>query len=168
MSEENLIRRGKIQISQYIDTIIVILLGAAILLSSPYLINHSGETGNRYASPVLFPKVLAYTLIILGVMHLILKVKKNISNSENQQMGSEEKGEKKSFLIGLCALCVYVILIPIAGFVVATLLSSFYFVYYFGKPKWYQALLFTIISTTVIYYIFGQLLNVPLPNPFFL
>jgi len=151
----------------FIDSIIVVLIGVGILVSLPYLVDSPSSIDNRFTSPLVFPKMIGYLLVILGVIQFLQQIitrRKGSSNSSEEEAG----GDWKVLLLGLGTLIAYVILISLAGFFVATVIAVFGLAYFFGRPKWYINLLFSVATSGIVYFAFSEFLNVPLPTSIFL
>lgn len=150
---------------RFLDSLIILIIAVIIWALIPGAID-SGET-STFTSPALFPKIIAAALAVLAIVQIIFQLK-NSKDDEGNSKTTQGKGEFKTLFIGIALLVVYVLLIPIIGFLVATIVSVYCLIYFFGKPKWYNALLFTLSVSFMIYGLFSKVLNVPLPNPIFL
>lgn len=151
---------------KYFDSLIVLAFAIGIWVLISETIDFSSGSDNKFANPVLFPKLVSILLIALSIVQIINVYIKNRKRRGRKSVHEkkQETGEIKTFIVGILGLCGYVLLIPVAGFLIATVISVFCFVYFFGKPKWYKALLFSAVLAIIIYSIFSKFLNVPLPT----
>lgn len=149
---------------KYFDSLIILMFAIAVWFLIPVMINTENDT-DVFTSPSLFPKIISVSLIVLSLFQILAqyRIKQRSESAENT-----EQGEYKTFFVGILSLALYIFLIPILGFLLSTMISVFWFTYFFGKPKWYNALIFTILVSSIMYFSFSYFLNVPLPNPIFL
>ncbi|WP_407308041.1 tripartite tricarboxylate transporter TctB family protein [Desulfosporosinus sp. SB140] len=142
-----------------IEIIVTILLGVSILLLLPYQIQNPSDGSNVVVSPQLFPRMFAIVLILAGLFQLISYFKVKERNDEDD----EKEVELTALLVGILAIFIYALLMPILGFIIATILDIVIFIYLIGRPKLYFALPVAVIATIIIWAVFSQVLNVPLP-----
>lgn len=156
--------------SKNADSLVVLMFGTILLIAIPNIIDFTAR-GNIYQSPLLFPQLVAILLVVVSLYQLIMAYVTNRKKSEeNNEMNNNEfreNGDIKKFMFGIIPLVIYIFLISIIGFYVATVLSMLYYIHYFGGTKWYKALIFTLVTTTVIYFIFLNIFRVPLPTGIF-
>jgi|SRR5690625_2187638 len=170
--QNNSLKKTPIWFSKYLDSFIVFVIAIGIWFYIPNMLDYSFESGNPFTNPLLFPKLISIFLIMLSVIQIVYIYIK----SKKASRGAEDKDEQekievknvKTFIIGLSGVCIYVLLLPLVGFLIATIISSFGFIYFFGKPKWYKALIFSLSIAIIIQSVFNKLLNVPLPTSIFL
>ena len=65
-----------------------------------------------------------------------------------------------SVVVIVNALLMYFISVVYIGFFVSSVVMLYTFISYFGKFKWYVNLAFALVITSVVYVVFGYLLNV--------
>ncbi|WP_172408223.1 tripartite tricarboxylate transporter TctB family protein [Desulfosporosinus sp. FKA] len=154
----------KHQTGNLIDSIATILLGFIIWFMIPYQIVIPSSLAQVAVNPQLIPRILAVVLILAGVFHLLSCFRHKERSIVNE--GKQEDGAIIRLLLGMIAIFAYVALMPILGFVLATILDILCFIYLLGQPKWYISLPVAVIASVIIWVIFYQLLNVPLPTGF--
>ena len=67
----------------------------------------------------------------------------------------------------VAALIIYVLVFELIGYWLSTFLLVGFIIWFLGYRKWWVLLLCAALTATATFFIFGQLLNVPLPMLFF-
>lgn len=136
------------------------LLGATILILIPYHIDvFSSFLVDASQLPSLFPKIAAWAMVLISVVRLI-----QFAITKKIDLPSVKGIFKPRVLLGLGMLIAYIALLPILGFMIATILCMIAVMYLLGKVAWYKAILFAVICTSIVWYSFVQLLRIPLPS----
>ena len=110
--------------------------------------------------PKVFPYISAGILIICGIGLLASGGKK----AEKASYTPKELG-RLGFIF--CVVLGYCVLMTALGYMPATVLGTFVLSVMFGRKKqipWYRSLIFSIILTIAVYYIFEKLFVLPLPR----
>jgi ABC-type Fe3+-siderophore transport system permease subunit len=106
------------------------------------------------------------TAIPLGVLAIIL-----ILNAVSKSVGKEEvnwptKKNRRKIIMTLSALAVYTLCLSYLGYFMSTFILLFWLLKGIEPQKWSTAFLIAVISVVATYFIFGQWLDVPLPEGF--
>ncbi|KUK02745.1 MAG: Putative tricarboxylic transport membrane protein [Thermotoga sp. 50_1627] len=108
-----------------------------------------------------FPRLVTMCLIVCGIILVLrsLLSKKNLS----QSMGIDKK-----FVLNLVGLVVsfilYLYFFKIIGFLITTASLLFFTMCVFGYRKYLMNAVLSVITSTVIYYVFTIIFKVPLPR----
>jgi len=109
-----------------------------------------------------------YVLIMMAVLSLVVFIKAFIK--PERVVFFESAIERNNVLAGTSILLLYLIFLPFAGFLPSSYIFYFSFNTYladehrFSKRNLFQSMLISIIVVTAFYFIFGDLLGVPLPE----
>lgn len=136
-----------------------LVIGIIIRVLIPYQVTMTDGMEDGIVSPSLFPKIVAWLLIILSLFRLISVYLKNDKRNINIDFKKLYK-----FLSCLTVIVGYVILIPLIGFLLSSMIAVFCLTKILGKSKWYNAILLSVITSSVIYYSFTKFLNIALPS----
>lgn len=143
-----------------------VFLLSSVLLAVYSLVMHGLSHAKWKMSPYLFPLLLAVFLFLLSLSLLLegRKERQVFQDSEQQRQDESllKKGWKDATVFALIAL-VYILCIPLIGFVVATVL---FLVGSFVDLKERRIALVIILSIAfplIVYVLFGMLLHVMLP-----
>jgi len=110
----------------------------------------------------IFPNVLTILLLIFSIIMILQGL--NIISSPKQLKSGINKREIV-FLIGIAvALILYVILMNIVGFIPITIIYLISGMWYLGYREWWKNILISVLGVIFIYYIFTQIMYVPLPS----
>lgn len=150
-----------------------VLIGAVMLISTSDLPDLSA----------LFPRTVAWTLIVIGAIEILrnlivgIRYEKQqaqteavsepgdpaeVSADEDTETGSG--GQIKPVIIFAAATIVYVALIPVVGFYVMTIVFLAGLMLALGIRKLFLYLGLPIVLTAIIYLTFTMQLKVPLPE----
>ena len=112
--------------------------------------------------PAFFPKLVAGLLVFFALALLIQTV---LDRSESEPVD----GPRSVFWVGVVAMAAYLLIMPKLGFLETTPVFLFgmgmYMAYMSGDGfSWWKKLtVSSLVTTGALYYLFAQLLNVPLP-----
>jgi putative tricarboxylic transport membrane protein len=133
------------------------------------------KPGERISSR-FFPDLCAFGLIMLGVLFLVEGFKKPKLSGAQSQSDSEIQGEdgeydlrlrKRNFLITVIFLGVYIWLFDILGYILSTLLTISFFLWFLRVRNPLKIATIAGGTTFFMYYVFSVLVKVPLPKGFF-
>lgn len=123
--------------------------------------------------PDFLPKLL---VIIIGVCGVIMVVKSLYSLRKQEKlslqtvMGSSPSNSIKTFLpqiIFLAACAMYMVLIPLIGFITSSVLVLTFLLYFFGNTRIMMNLITSVIYVIVIFLIFTYVFRIKFPlGPF--
>jgi len=153
--------KNKYILFKALEIMIPALFGVAILILLPYQVDvFSSFMLEESTRPQMFPKLLSWIMIIISIVQLIEFIaKKDFKNDE-----PVEKIYNTRLFLGLGLLIGYALLIPTIGFILSTGLCLLGAIYLLGNVVWYKALLYTSILSILIWFVFSQLLSIPLPT----
>lgn len=126
-------------------------------------------------APTLYPNIVsALFLVTAGIMlieslYAFIKFKKgNLSKDIKKEVKeSANKGfPLKEFLPILLAFVLYLVLLPVLGFILDTILLSFFCLFYVNKEKVVRNIVFSFIFSILVYLLFAKVLKIFLPTGF--
>lgn len=142
-------------------SVLVICLGAYVMIqASTY-----PSPPTRDIGPGLLPQIIGFLFIVCGIVVLIGAIKKS-----DQATGTENE-EAINFvrLFGIVILsAAYVFLLPKLGYLISTLVYLVSLLIFVTQDRTDRMALLKLIAigvgaTTIIYFVFGTILKVPLP-----
>ncbi len=147
---------------------IVITLVSAFFVYQCYLMPWSGISGGGIlAAPGLLPIIISSVLVVLGICMTITGVKEGgkITREDIKSAINILKGEsaKRIFVMAVIIGTYALILIGRMPFAIATFIYMYVFLFLFKAGNWWQCLLLSIITSGIITYAFGSIVNIPLP-----
>jgi putative tricarboxylic transport membrane protein len=123
---------------------------------------------NLTISPKLFPYIVSVMLMSLSTILFIQVLRGDIATPEGLEPGEKiEKSDLKTFIIVLCSLFAYLLLIERAGFVIANSVTFIGISYSFGNKNLIKASGIAVLLSTIIYLSFTKFLHVALPSGIF-
>jgi len=112
-------------------------------------------------SPTLFPQMLAWLLVVLGIVQMVTHWRRG--RSAALEIGSAwEPILRAAGAVAIAALYVY--LMPIMGYRLATILALAGMVLYLGKGRFWRAALVGVVGALIVAETFSRGLGVPLPR----
>jgi len=146
---------------EIVASILGILLSIAVYWGTFYLPKFQVSL----AGPELFPRVLA---IFLGILSLVLLFQSlgKIAPFAKEKLENNSRKQKvfKKMFIAIAFTILYFLGMNILGFLICT---SLYFAFLMllmqSKKKYLKAILWSVTTTIVIYFIFGMALKASLP-----
>lgn len=122
--------------------------------------SHSDEI-----SPTLFPRLLAWLLILLGVVHVVQNRPQRTEAEPPSTAGDMPQGRLIVRAFGALAIAAaYVFLLPILGFTAASMVGLSGLILYLGHGRPRRAVLVAVPAALVLAELFSRGLNVPLPR----
>lgn len=129
--------------------------------------------GNPLVGPGAFPAILSTIIIICSILWMIDSViavirHRKLGETEGKGAGSSSvfklslEGKRLAIIIILTVLYILV-LMPLIGFVFATLLFLFVSIMYFYR-KWLPALIVSSSMSLALYLLFHFVLRLPMPR----
>ena len=138
-----------------------LILSMFFLIFSSFLIFLSAELlkyGPVGLSPGLFPMIVSILILLLSLFWLISSLQKK----EDSKNTSISKGSWK-LLFTIILTFSYIFLVPYMHFYYTTALYVFLLSMLSGQKNIILNLIVSFLSSTVIFFIFGKILNVALP-----
>jgi len=115
-------------------------------------------------SPAVFPRFVTVSLFILSSILLVQGIKKQVTSTVKKQ----KVKINRVYLIRFILLCatgfIYIQIIRVTGYVVATPIFISGTMLIFNEKKWYRIVLFSIFTTAILYIVFRMIFRVPLPR----
>lgn len=140
------------------------IIGGIVLLIIPFQVDMSSSLLNQDSSNAkIFPMLIGYFMISISVFRLIKGI---ITKKFDKVLANKELKVTKRALIGFFIVIIYPFAMHYLGFLISTFIILNISIYYLGEFKLYKSLLFSIITTVVVWSIFSFLLNTPLPKLF--
>lgn len=154
-----------IKLKHNLPSILMMLFGISLILLIPYQV--SGVKVSAMG-PRFIPYLVAIIITILSFLTLIDGLVEKKDPVENDE--TEKEGTKVSYsrvILTFISLALWIILVPLLGFIITTILLIAAVIAIVGEFKVYQIIIIPIIVSLAVYYIFNELLNVILPEGIF-
>lgn len=132
--------------------IFVALLGLFLAIQSGALPIFIGSTPGQG----FFPFLLGSLLFILGVAQLIVN-KKNKEAKETARLS-------KSVIIAAAIIIIYLVLIPLAGYAISTIITSLALLRLLSDYKWLKCIFIALCIGIISALLFIYILEMPLPS----
>ena len=145
-------RMNKVVIDTLIVACIFVFL-AVIFILSLQLGQNAGEV----------PRLIAGAGIVLCVIQLFTQVKKLRARVYETVESEGTMKQSLPWYWNLLLIIIFIICLMVLGFIVSTFLYLLLVPYLMDYKKWKVNLIFSIVTTVVLYYSFGTFFNVRLP-----
>ena len=124
--------------------------------------------GSSIVSPQTFPYVVAAFTSVVGFVLILNVLRGRLGIPEGTEPGDQFVGANfKTMAIIATAIALHVILLEIAGYVIAATVCFFGVAYGFGSRKYLKDLGVSLVFALVVYFSFTKGLNINLPSGFF-
>ena len=124
--------------------------------------------GSSIVSPQTFPYMVAAFTSLVGFGLIMQVLRGRLGTPEGDQPGAPFLGANfKTMTIIATAIALHVILLEIAGYVIAATVCFFGVAYGFGSRKYLKDLGISLAFALVVYFSFTIGLNINLPSGFF-
>ena len=124
--------------------------------------------GSSIVSPQTFPYMVAAFTSLIGLGLITDVLRGRLGTSEGDEPGSPFMGANfKTMAIIAAAIGLHVILLEIAGYVIAATVCFFGVSYGFGSRKYLKDLGISLAFAVIVYFSFTKGLNINLPSGFF-
>ena len=124
--------------------------------------------GSSIVSPQTFPYMVAVFTSLVGFFLIVDVLRGRIGTPEGNEPGDPFVGANfKTMAIIAAAIALHVILLEIAGYVIAATVCFFGVAYGFGSRKYLKDLGISLIFALIVYFSFTKGLNINLPSGFF-
>jgi putative tricarboxylic transport membrane protein len=131
------------------------LLFGGIMLWQSLQLDYYSDYG---PGPGLLPLWISSAIIVFSVLNLVLSLKKNIIRIADVI----PKGEGLlNVLACIGAFLLFIIIVPYVGFLIGS--TVMLFILFSRGFKWYWAIGLSVLIAGIIFWVFGILLQVPLP-----
>ena len=140
----------------------VVIEGIALLAFSVIgviysIVSHFGFKVEWKLSPYLFPLFISLMLFVLSISLLL-------SGLKGMDEKKSEKGDKKTFLLFLSECAIYLVVLRYLGFLISTMILLGAIVRLLGEKNWVKVILISVVTSLIIYFLFGVYLGVMLPK----
>ena len=135
----------------------VILCALSVLGIIFSIICHYGFKVEWKLSPYLFP-------LFISIMLCMLSISLILSSFSGLKEAKREKGDRKTFLLFLLECAIYLIVLKYLGFLISTMLLLCAIVHLLGEKSWWKIILISVVTSLIIYFLFGVYLGVMLPK----
>lgn len=150
-----------LRVPTFQDAIFVGLCSAGLLTYSLYHHYFDKNTSEWKTSPFLFPTLIAVFGLLLTVSLVTDALRERRTGEGLEKSGGGKNPVGVLVLIG--AAVAYYFLLPILHFIPATVLFLAGLFLYLGERKWWKIVLLSVITTVLVYELFGVALHVRLP-----
>ena len=135
----------------------VILCALSVLGIIFSIICHYGFKVEWKLSPYLFP-------LFISIMLCMLSISLILSSFSGLKEAKREKGDRKTFFLFLLECAIYLIVLKYLGFLISTMLLLCAIVHLLGEKSWWKIILISVVTSLIIYFLFGVYLGVMLPK----
>ena len=124
--------------------------------------------GSSIVSPQTFPYMVAAFTSLVGIGLIMQVLHGRLGTPEGDEPGDPFLGANfKTMTIIATAIALHVILLEIAGYVIAATVCFFGVAYGFGSRKYLKDLGISLVFALIVYFSFTKGLNINLPSGFF-
>ena len=124
--------------------------------------------GSSIVSPQTFPYLVAAFTSLVGLTLFVDVLRGRLGTPEGTEPGDQFVGANfKTMAIIASAIALHVILLEIAGYVIAATVCFFGVAYGFGSRKYLKDLGISLAFALIVYFSFTKGLNINLPSGFF-
>ena len=124
--------------------------------------------GSSIVSPQTFPYLVAAFTSLVGLTLFVDVLRGRLGIPEGTEPGDQFVGANfKTMAIIASAIALHVILLEIAGYVIAATVCFFGVAYGFGSRKYLKDLGISLTFALIVYFSFTKGLNINLPSGFF-
>jgi putative tricarboxylic transport membrane protein len=123
---------------------------------------------NSIISPQTFPYMVAAFTSLVGFFLIVDVLRGRLGTPEGNEPGDPFVGANfKTMAIIAGAIALHVILLEIAGYVIAATVCFFGVAYGFGSRRYLKDLGISLVFASIVYFSFTKGLNINLPSGFF-
>ncbi len=124
--------------------------------------------GSSIVSPQTFPYIVSAFTSLVGIGLLVEVLRGRLGTPEGDEPGDPFLGANfKTMAMISTAIALHVILLEIAGYVIAATVCFFGVAYAFGSRKYLKDLGISLAFALIVYFSFTIGLNINLPSGFF-
>ena len=124
--------------------------------------------GSSIVSPQTFPYMVAAFTSLVGFVLILDVLRGRLGTPEGDEPGDPFAGANfKTMAIIAAAIALHVILLEIAGYVIAATVCFFGVSYGFGSRKYLKDFGISLAFALIVYFSFTKGLNINLPSGFF-
>jgi putative tricarboxylic transport membrane protein len=124
--------------------------------------------GSSIVSPQTFPYMVAAFTSFVGFVLIVNILRGRLGVPEGNEPGDPFVGANfKTMAIVVGAIALHVVLLEIAGYIIAATVCFFGVAYGFGSRKYLKDLGISLVFALIVYFSFTKGLNINLPSGFF-
>ena len=145
--------------------LLFILFGIVAYIYTHVTIHKMANTVSAGVNPDLYPKFVFAGMVICGVIILV----QGLRRTKEDKQTPFPKVDWKKIIGSFVLMMAYSILMSekMLGFVIASVLFLFAFMFFLGERKWLNLVLVPIVCSVGIWLLFGKLFMISLPTKFF-
>ncbi|HKM08123.1 MAG TPA: tripartite tricarboxylate transporter TctB family protein [Sphaerochaeta sp.] len=125
-----------------------------IIISSTYPPSNHSVPG-----PGMFPIIIASLIILSAIALTVVTIKSR--SKEDSEVDLVSKNIINVY-ITMAGLIIYLILLPMLGFISTTFVMLLLYMKWYSKRSWWKCIIISLLFTLVIFFLFGTVLNVPI------
>ena len=144
---------------EWLVSLVLFLLGVACSIEALRL----GLGTVRRPGVGFLPLLVGGCLSLLAFFSLIIEI---WAASKDKTRGRFPVGSVGKVVVVICCLGVYVVVLPIAGYLLSTFLLFIFLFRTGGFKRWGLAILAAFLTASISYLLFGFLLNIRFPKGF--
>lgn len=115
--------------------------------------------GTGVPGPGLWP--ICISVVLLACSAILVFRTLRMPPEEDTALKLWSRGSRRVY-ITMLILLIYIIVLPVAGFLISTAVMQFIFIQWFAQKKPYITVLISVAVTMLVYVVFKFLLNVPI------
>lgn len=125
-----------------------------ITISSKYPPSNHGVPG-----PGMFPIIIASLIIASAIALVVVTLK--LGKDQDTEVDLKSRNIITVY-ITMTGLIIYLVLLPMVGFVSTTFVMLLLYVKWYSKRAWWKCIVISLLFTLAIFFLFGTVLNVPM------
>jgi putative tricarboxylic transport membrane protein len=142
-----------------------LFLAGVVVLTDTALLRETGALS--YISPKIFAFAVGFMLTVLPLIQIFQIFRGNLGTPEGIEGGEVSKTVNWfSLALAIAALVFYVVFIELLGFIIAAGVLFMGLAYALGAKKILRLVIISFSVSTIVFFSFTQLLQVPLPLGF--
>ena len=147
-----------------VESLIVILLAGIGIVDGWRLSNVVREGGmfHDVIGPDRYLIAISFGLMIMGIRQLVVSLRKKGDTRAKEE--EKEGGKMKLVCVVALVLMLYTLVLPLTGYLVASLLFFPTIFFIFGVRPWLRSAAVGLITAGLFYAIFEYFAEVPLPK----
>ncbi|MCR4672984.1 MAG: tripartite tricarboxylate transporter TctB family protein [Lachnospiraceae bacterium] len=161
---------AKNYLKENIFTLALVVLSIFVIVNIPSQVKESLLSASTI-SPRLFPYIASGGILICSILNLILDfIGMVLKVKRGEEIPEKKRNENVSVYraIGTVALVfVWLFILEKIGFIISTIIILFVLSFMMGNRNKILLVLFPVCFTLLIYFVFGELLHVSLPEILF-
>ena len=113
----------------------------------------------------LIPFIVGLFIGMIGLLLFVKELRRGSQKGATRKFwGSPNAAKRVGYLLG--GLCAMAYLMPILGFLITSFLVTAFMLYVIEPQKWFMVVATSAPSCLSVYFLFGYILQIPLPKGF--